>query len=386
MELLDAHVVALTHYLPPYMKEVLTKVAARTRHFEVLVSTQVEPNRKFVPDFSGLDVTVQKSVMLRRPWKHRTGFKDELYVHFPYDTFSLLRRAAPDIVFSYELGFRSLVSALYRRSHPKSRLAFCVCVSEHTEQGRGIARLWIRKWLIRQADAITYNGDSCLAYLKRFKIPDERLYHFPYAAIDSSRVSGDLHRGRNQSHRFVCVGQLNERKGVMPLLRSVIAFCIANPHRSLELSYIGTGPLEGALRSQATPANLRVNFIGHIPPENLCRELMSHGVLVFPTLADEWGLVVNEAMQAGLPVLGSRFAQASTSLIEEGKTGWLYDPTEPGQCETKLQTILGCTPEQLNRMRDAARAAVSDITSDRSADKAIGMFQDLIRRSHPVRA
>ncbi len=377
-ELLDARVLALTHYLPHYMTAVLAEVAQQTREFSMLLSTRLEPNRHFDTDWRGLQVTVQKSLMVRRSWRHSVGFKDELYVHVPYDTYSQLKRAQPDIVFSYELGVRTMVSAIYRRLHPRSRLAICVCVSEHTEQGRGTPRHLLRRWLVRQADAITYNGPSCRNYLKRFPIPDDKLFSFPYAQVSDSRFTGPLERCSTNSHRLVCIGQLIERKGVMPLLASVNRYCAARPSQLVDLTFIGTGPLEAKLKSTAAAANLRLQFIGHIPAPQLSGELAKFGVMVFPTLADEWGLVVNEAMQAGLPVLGSPYAQSSTTLIREGENGWLYDPLEETTLFSKLDTVFALSTEALNKIRYAARETVQDITTHSSAEKALQMFRVLL--------
>ena len=377
-DFVDARVVALTHYLPPYMKAVLAEVAKKTRDFSVLLSTKLEPNRQFETDWSGLQVAVQKSLMLRRPWKHGAGFKDELYVHVPYDTYSQLRRAKPDIVFAYELGVRSMVSAVYRRLHRKSRLAFCVCVSEHTEQGRGAARHLLRRWLVHQADAITYNGPSCRAYLKRFPIPDERLFPFPYAQVSDNRFTGSLERPQACSHRLVCIGQLIERKGVMPMLESLRRYCTARAAQSIDLTFIGSGPLDAELKSATVPANLKLQFVNHIPPKDLAAQLAQFGIMVFPTLADEWGLVVNEAMQAGLPVLGSKYAQASTTLIRDNENGWLYDPLDESSFFKCLDAAFAKSANELDRMRHAAQESVSEITTGSSATKALTVFKYLL--------
>ena len=272
----------------------------------------LKPNRNYAIDWGNLDVAVQRSLMLRRRWKHRAGFEDELYVHMPYDTYARLRKLKPDLIFSYELGFRSLASALYRKLHPRSRLAYCVCVSEHTEQGRGGGRWFLRKTLIRVADAITYNGPSCKAYLKTLGVPDSKLFHFPYAADD--RTEPPLReRECEPNRRLLVVGQLNQRKGVLQALESVSRYAAEHPEQVWDLTFVGNGPLESELRSFRPAANLRVHMLGSIDPLELAPRLNDYGVLLFPTLADEWGLVVNEAMRAGMPVIGSRYAQASTT-------------------------------------------------------------------------
>jgi glycosyltransferase involved in cell wall biosynthesis len=100
-----------------------------------------------------------------------------------------------------------------------------------------------------------------------------------------------------------------------------------------------------------------------------------YGVLLFPTLADEWGLVVNEALRAGLPVIGSRYAQASTTLIQEGRNGWLYSPEQPAELAAKLAQLSRLSAAELAAMRDNARSSVAHITSRAAAERACQMFR-----------
>jgi glycosyltransferase involved in cell wall biosynthesis len=366
--------VVLTHYLPPYMGRVLQHVSRVVPHTKVLLSIPLEPNRNYTLDWGSLDVQVQKSLMLRRRWKHRAGFKDELYVHMPYDTYSQLRTIKPNLIFSYELGFRSLASALYRRLHPQTRLAYCVCVSEHTEAGRGGARWLLRKTLIRLADAITYNGPSCRSYLRQLGVPDSKLFHFPYAADDRTEPPV-RDRDVEPNRRLLVIGQLNQRKGVMQAMEAVSSYARQHPDQSWDLTFIGSGPLQEELKNFPTSANLSVHMLGNIDPIELAPRLNEYGVLLFPTLADEWGLVVNEAMRAGLPVLGSCYAQASTTLIDEGRNGWLYSPDQPAQLHEKLAQIGRLTSRQMTEMRDHARGTVAHITSQTVAAAACQMFE-----------
>lgn len=366
----------LTHYLPPYMTRVLQHVADTFPQMRVLLSIPVEPNRNFALDWGSLDVEVQKSVMLRRPWKHRAGFKDELYVHVPYDTYSRLRRLQPDLILSYELGFRSLASAMYRRLHPASRLALCVCVSEHTESGRGGSRWLLRKTLVRLADAVSYNGPSCQRYLRRLSVPEHKMFPFPYAADD--RTEPKLKASSPEpNRRLLVVGQLNERKGVLKAIETMSRHCTLHPEQKWDLTFVGTGPLEPTLRQWKSPANLQVALQGHVSPEELALTWENYGVLFLPTLADEWGLVVNEAMRAGLPVLGSCYAQACESLIVEGSNGWLFTPDRLDELHAKLNKLAEISADELLVMRDSARASVAHITSQSAALSACHMLSSL---------
>lgn len=351
-------------------------LAQDLQDFRVLLSVKQEPNRQFGNTWEGINVAVQKSWMFRRPWKHGSGFKDELYVHVPYDTLSQLRRARPDIVFSYELGFRSLTSALYCKLYRK-KLALCVCVSEHTEQGRGGLRHLLRRALLKLADAVTYNGPSCYRYLKRFGVPEERLCYFPYATSDLFHYTGSLVRESTVDHRLLCVGQLTERKGVMPLLDGLAEYCKSRPNQRVDIDFIGTGNLEQAMRERELPRNLHMRLLGHMPYDALSRAMEHAGILIFPTLADEWGLVVNEAMQAGMPVIGSGYAQASSTLIREGENGWLYYPDQPQQLRQKLDSLFAIDAEQLRQMRSSAQATVQHITPQRVAASALRLFARL---------
>lgn len=383
-EPIDARVVFLTHYIPLYQVRVLQAIAARVRDFHVLLSTPIEPNRDFAPDWSGLNVTVQKTKTVRRRWRHRSGdkqaaFNDELFVHIPYDTQSQLKSRKPDVVMSLELGARSLGVTRYCRRHPGAHSILCTYMSEHTEQDRGWARSLLRRRLVRRADALTYNGPSCKDYLQRLGVPCEKLYHLPYAADDRTVYAGPVRRDDDQTrHRLLCVGQLSERKGVLPMTQQLVQYCQSHPGRNVELRVAGDGPLKGALQSIIPPENLKLKLLGNVPASQLATEMRLAGAVIAPTLADEWLLVVNEALHAGVPVIGSVYAQAVTALIRNGVNGWQYDPVDGDSLAGSLKRYFELTEQQLDDMRNDCRESVSERTPDWAAAGALQAISDLM--------
>jgi glycosyltransferase involved in cell wall biosynthesis len=87
-------------------------------------------------------------------------------------------------------------------------------------------------------------------------------------------------------------------------------------------------------------------------------------IYVLPTLADEWGVVVNEAMAAGLPVLGSCHSQAVEELVAEGETGWRFNPDNDDSVYDSIDRALRVSREDRLRMGTAACARVFQLTPD----------------------
>ncbi len=375
--LVNASVVFLTHYIPLYQVRVFEELARRVKKFQVLLSTPIEPNRSFEIDWGNLDVTVQKNLSFRRRWKHRAGFADDLFVHVPYDTFGQLKRIQPDVVMSHELGARSLAAAAYRRRQPNSRLILCTYMSEHTEQCRGWLRNKVRKHLLRRADGVTYNGPSCKRYLSRMGVPSDRLFHLPYAADD--RVFSAQATCQTQvfglqleiGNRLICVGQLSERKGVLPLVRQLADYSRARPHQPLHLTLVGKGPMRNAILQVVRPNNFQLDIIDQCTPAELCSMYQQHGCAVHPTLADEWLMVVNESLHAGLPVMGSRYAQAVETMIHNGENGWVFDPLCLGQLEHRLDDYFALSSQQWLKMRAQAQSSIAERTPVWAAECAV---------------
>lgn len=79
------------------------------------------------------------------------------------------------------------------------------------------------------------------------------------------------------------------------------------------------------------------------------------GAFVHPALEEPWGLVINEAMASGLPVLSSRNVGAAEELVVDGETGYLFDPMNIEEMAAAMDKVVGMMPEARSRMANAAR-------------------------------
>lgn len=362
------HVVLLTNFIPPYRLPVYVELARRVEKLTILVSTPMEPNRSWTPDWGQLDVRVQRTLTLNRPWRHAAGFRDTLHVHVPYDTLGQLRALRPNAVLSAELGFRSAFAALYCKLLGRTPLVLWATLSEHTEQGRGWHRQILRRWLLKRADAVVVNGESGARYIERFGFEPRSIFRSPYVALPELLGGPPAARPGGAAHRLLYVGQLIERKGLLPFVIALAQWAAEHPDRQVAFDLAGSGPVEAELRSLVLPPNLSLNFLGERSYAELSDIYAAAGIFAFPTLADEWGLVVNEAMAAGLPVLGSRYSQAVEELCRENESGWTFHPDCPDETMAAIDRAMATSVERLNAMRAAARAAVAPLTPTHAVD------------------
>jgi len=149
----------------------------------------------------------------------------------------------------------------------------------------------------------------------------------------------------------------------------------------VELTIAGAGPLEKRLRAQSLGGKGTIRVLGHIPYSELPEIYANADIFVFPTLADEWGAVVNEAMSSGLPILGSVYSQAVEELVKDGVNGWVFRPNHAGETMSKLGQALFASTTQLEQMGAMAAERISAVTPDAAADQIVDVIAKVLHPS-----
>lgn len=365
---LAARVVVLTNYLRPCHVSVMEALRQRVADLTILVSTPMEPDRDWKPQWNSLDVRVQKNWTWTRTWRHSSGFRESNFIHIPYDTLGQLRRLQPDIVFSTELGMRTLLASAYRWWRSTVPIVSICKMSEHIENERGWGRRALRSWLKRRVQYFTYNGPSCLRYLRSLGIGDERLFYYPYYYDEGKVYRGEKRFSSDGAVRILFVGNLTERKGVEPMCTALKRWVAHRPQQNLRLIVCGRGPLERELASLAD-SGIAVDLRGSCDDAQLREAYSEADLLWFPTLADEWGLVAIEAWGSGVPVLGSLYAQSIEDLGQEGVNGWFFRPDSLAEIDRALGQSLAVTAEQRLRMAPQCRQTIQRFTASFCAER-----------------
>lgn len=120
----------------------------------------------------------------------------------------------------------------------------------------------------------------------------------------------------------------------------------------------------------------KVVFAGYKQPHELPKYYATANIFVFPTLCDTFGLVVNESLASGLPVICSKFAGA-LDLIQESNNGYILDPNDLGNLSNILIRLLtnDCL---LAKLTHGAIESIQNFTIERCVSQFIEAIQSVL--------
>ena len=141
---------------------------------------------------------------------------------------------------------------------------------------------------------------------------------------------------------------------------------IAN-HQPATLFVVGDGPARARYQAICRERELTsVRFEGFRTQEELPRYYGIADVFVFPTHSDPWGLVLNEAMCSGLPVICSTAAGAAEDLMRPGQNGFVYEPGDVDALKRHMLTLLS-DAEMRRRMGASSQEIIKDFSPQEMA-------------------
>ena len=201
--------------------------------------------------------------------------------------------------------------------------------------------------LYRRADAVVTYGPHVSEYVARHR-RGGNVFEAPQAAALGPRLEREPHEG----FRLLFVGRLEREKGVPVLLD---AWRRAGLGPDAELLVAGDGPV--AVDGDG------VRALGQVPREKLPALYAAADALVLPsvrtaTFLEPWGLVVNEAMQQGTPVIATdAVGAAAGGLVRDGRNGLVAPAGDAAALATRIR-VMAMNPELRERLSAAAREDV----------------------------
>ena len=173
---------------------------------------------------------------------------------------------------------------------------------------------------------------------------------------------------------FFC-GQMIRRKGVDLLLRAFDRLVATG--RNVQLLLVGReAELPSFLEMISPAARSRIRYEGFQPPERLPEYFGKSDVFVLPSRHDGWGVVINQALAAGLPIITSDAVGAGLDLVENGVNGMCVGANDLEGLYRSMET-LALSPEVARKWGDRSRERARDLTPEAGAEKWVRVFESL---------
>lgn len=225
-------------------------------------------------------------------------------------------------------------------------------------------------------------GSAGAEYYMRYGARKDRVYRFPaepdYSVIerttpaDVAAVSARF--GLSPSRRrIVFCGRLIELKQPETLIDAFNM--VAGQRPDWDLVMIGDGPLKDSLKARLRPELAsRVAWTGFIADApTIAGVYKACDVLVLPSRFDQWALVVNEALAAGLAIITSDVVGSAEDLLRPGVNGYTFPP---GDAPKLAQALLETTrPDRIDQLKAGSLKVIADWR--RTADPIDGLRRAL---------
>ncbi|GAB1542314.1 glycosyltransferase family 4 protein [Scytonema sp. NUACC21] len=254
---------------------------------------------------------------------------------------SFLDNLRPDVVVIPGWGF-SISRAALAWCQSRSVSAILMSETKWDDEPRQWWKEQLKFWLyIRKYDAVLVGGELHRDYLIKLGFPGKRIF-LGYDAVDNDYFAKQaqaarLHPAAARQRQpgiptkpyFIVVTRLLQRKNVYRLVEAFAAYHQQiGSKQAWDLVICGSGEEEASIRHLLIEKNLEesIHLPGFIPYQAIGDWYGLANAFIHPALQEPWGLVVNEACAAGLPILCSRTVGAAYELVCDGQNGLLFDP------------------------------------------------------------
>lgn len=236
---------------------------------------------------------------------------------------------------------------------------------------------WIKRVNLSNARGYFSTGKNHDAYYLAYGVNGQQLIRYPFSSISNgdiidSPISKDKKmalrkkKGYNYSKMAITVGQFIHRKGIDILIKAWKRMDMDSC-----LLIIGGEPTEEYRALLNENYNQNIDFIPFVEKQELEQYYKMCDFFVFPTREDIWGLVVNEAMAFGLPVISSDRAAAALEMIIDGDNGFLFESENVDSLEMKMKKIVAMTSEEWQYMGNNAIEKAREFTIEKMVQKHI---------------
>ena len=250
------------------------------------------------------------------------------------------------------------------------------------KSGKGLGEK-LKYFLISHACAFTSTSKQTDDYLAFYGGNRNQMYRYTLTTLHQSEVDKNItsikekeqlrtNLGINEKYVILSVGNMIYRKGFDLLLKAALSV-----NKNIGFYIVGDTPTEDYLEFCNKNDLRNVHFVKFKQKKELHSYFRASDIFVLPTREDIWGLVIVEAMSAGLPIITTDRCIAGLELIENGKNGYIYPVNDINLLSQYINKL--CENEDLRRNFAIESLKKSqDISIEEMAKKHFEIFQEIL--------
>lgn len=339
----------VTNIPTPYRLPVFEILAAMPDiTLKVIYCSEREPDREW-----DLKSTAYEAEYLNERF-YTVGDK---FVHANPEVFGALRSFKPDVVIGTGFNPTHLFAFLYAKI---SCRAFVPMTDGTWESERTLSSIhrWLRRRIYLRSKAFIAASDGGFDLYESYGVEPTHIFK---SHLCTNNAVFECAPESQKQYDLIFSGRFGELKNPLFMLE-VARVAALQLGRKLSLAFLGAGPLESEMRIVANQQMewVETHFLGFAKQADLPAIYKTARVMLFPTLADVWGVVANEALAAGVPVIVSPIAGCVPELVRHQLSG-LVVPLEMQLWVNAVMRLLE-NPILCQQMGDAGRQIVKDYT------------------------
>ena len=275
----------------------------------------------------------------------------------------------------------TIKAILYCKRH---KVKYCIESDGGFYKKDKLLKAIIKKYLLCSAIAHLTTCDEHIKYLKSIGVETERIYKYPFTSVDNIYIDNaqNLLKVDKQSRKeqlgiseekvVISVGQFIPRKGFDVLLESC-----KNLSDKIGVYVIGGEPTDEYIEVTRKLNLKNVHFVGFKTKDELSEYYAAADVYVMPTREDIWGLVINEAMAFGLPVVSTNACIAALEMVRNGENGYIVPTDNPDQLSEAIKGVLNS--DKISDLSTSSLNAAKQYTIEKMVERHLEILKELYK-------
>jgi 1,2-diacylglycerol 3-alpha-glucosyltransferase len=246
---------------------------------------------------------------------------------------------------------------------------------------RHVLTEFLKRRIVTQFHAGLCGGSLARSYLVDLGLPQERIF-VGYNVVDDDYFANGVAKARAanalppsidpawRGRYFLASARFVSKKNLPHVIEAFARYRQVAGSAAWRLVILGDGPMRGELESKRVTLGLEAWLVmpGFKQYSELPLYYASAGAFVHASTTEQWGLVVNEAMASGLPILVSNRCGCVPELVETGRNGFTFDPRDMDALSRLMLEVAsdGC---DRTAMGTASRAIIAQWSPQRFAEE-----------------